>query len=86
MVNIKDKPQVRIIRMRRVPFVDSTGLHNLENLINASRKEGIDIILSGVNPKVHTTLINAGIDKVIGEDHIFDHINKALDKARAMIK
>ena len=85
-MNIKDKPQLRIIRMRRVPFIDSTGIHNLENLIVASRKEGIDVILSGVNPKVHTTLVNAGINKVIGEDHIFDHINKALEKARSLIK
>jgi SulP family sulfate permease len=86
MINIKDKPQVRIIRMRRVPFVDSTGLHNLETLIAASRKEGIDIILSGVNPNVHTTLVNAGIDKIIGEDHIYDHITKAITKAREIIK
>ena len=86
MSNIKDKPQIRIIRMRRVPFVDSTGLHNLETLIASSRKEGIDVILSGVNPNVHTTLVNAGIDKIIGEDHIHDHINKALDKAREIIR
>ena len=72
--------------MRKVTFIDSTGLHNLENLIAASRKEGIDVILSGVNPKVHSTLVNAGIDKVIGEDHICDHITKAIDKARTMIK
>lgn len=85
MINIKDKPQIRIIRMRRVPFVDSTGLHNLENLIASSRKEGIDIILSGVNPNVHQTLVNAGIDKVIGEDHIHDHITKALAKAREIL-
>lgn len=34
-------PYVRIIRMRRVPFIDSTGLHNLHILIESSHKEGI---------------------------------------------
>ena len=32
MHTIGDKPKIRIIRMRKVPFMDSTGLHNLESL------------------------------------------------------
>lgn len=48
MVN---KPIVRIIRMRKVPFIDSTGIHNLEILIKSSQNEGIHIVLSGVKPK-----------------------------------
>ncbi len=36
---IGDKPQVRIVRMRKVPFIDSTALHNLEILITSSQKE-----------------------------------------------
>ena len=35
------RPKVRIIRMRKVPFVDSTGIHNLTNLCLMSQKEGI---------------------------------------------
>jgi len=57
MKQIGDKPKIRIIRMRKVPFIDSTGSHNLENLIRMSRKDKIQILLSGVNEKVHTTLI-----------------------------
>lgn len=37
--SMKEKPLVRIIRMRRVPFIDSTGIHNLETLIKSSQKE-----------------------------------------------
>ena len=29
MSTMGDKSKVRIIRMRKVPFIDSTGLHNL---------------------------------------------------------
>ena len=29
MARLGDRPQIRIIRMRKVPFIDSTGIHNL---------------------------------------------------------
>ena len=54
MATLGDRPQVRIIRMRKVPFVDSTGIHNLTNLCEMSQKEGIQIVLSGVTEKVHS--------------------------------
>ena len=78
MRNIKEKPIVRIIRMRKVPFIDSTGIHNLEILINSSRNEGIHVVLSGVNENVHKVLNHAKVEQLIGEDHICDHISKAV--------
>ena len=72
------KPKVRIIRMRRVPFIDSTGIHNLEILIKSSHEEGIHVVLSGVQDNVRHSLVNAGIDKLLGPDHICDHITKAV--------
>ena len=86
MRSIGDKPVVRIIRMRKVPFIDSTGIHNLEILINSSQREGIHIVLSGVNPKVKKVLLHAGIDRMVGGDHICDHITKALATANAFIE
>ena len=72
------KPKVRIIRMRKVPFIDSTALHNLEILIKSSQEEGIHVVLSGVKDNVRKSLVNAGIDRLIGNDHICDHITKAV--------
>lgn len=60
MVQLGDHAQVRIIRMRKVPFIDSTGIHNLTNLCRISQQENTRIILSGVNPKVHEVLHKAG--------------------------
>lgn len=79
------KPLVRIIRMRKVPFIDSTGLHNLELLIHSSKAEGIHVVLSGVNPTVRGVLEHAGVDKLIGADHICDHISKAVVMANSMV-
>lgn len=80
------KPKVRIIRMRKVAFIDATGLHNLEILIKSSQKEGIHIVLSGVKPNVRESLEHAGIDKLIGAGHICDHITKAVVMANAIAR
>ena len=85
MRSMADRPLVRIIRMRRVPFIDSTAIHNLEILITSSQKEKIHVILSGVNPHVHETLKKANIDRLIGDDHICDHITKAVAKANEFV-
>ena len=75
------RPKVRIIRMRKVPFVDSTGIHNLTNLCLMSQQEGIQVVLSGVNPTVQAVLHKAGFDAMLGEDNICSHINIALERA-----
>lgn len=80
------RPKVRIIRMRKVPFIDSTGLHNLEILINSSRAEGIDIVLSGVRDEVRKTLHKNHIDRLLGPDCICDHISRAVQKANALAR
>ena len=75
------KPVVRIIRMRKVPFIDATGVHNLEILIKESMRAGIRVVLSGVKPEVHTVLDNAGIDKLVGAENVCPHITIAVKKA-----
>ena len=84
MTRFREKPSVRIIRMRKVPFIDSTGVHNLSNICIASKQQGIDVVLSGVNPKVHAVLDKAKLYDIIGEDHICPHIDIALKKAKEL--
>ncbi|MDR1675846.1 MAG: sulfate permease [Tannerella sp.] len=86
MKQVGDRPRVRIIRMRKVPFMDSTGLHNLESLCRLSRKEGIRIILSGVNEKVRDMLIKNEMDRRIGGENICSHISKALSRAHELLR
>ena len=84
MMQMGDRPRVRIIRMRRVPFIDSTGLHNLETLCRMSQRAGSTLVLSGVNPGVRATLENAGICNLLGEENICPDIHAALERARAL--
>ena len=86
MASFGDRPKVRIIRMRKVPFVDSTGIHNLTNLCEMSKKEGIQIVLSGVREKVNGQLKHAGFYHLIGEENICSHINLALKRANEIIE
>ena len=86
MASFGDRPKVRIIRMRKVPFVDSTGIHNLTNLCEMSKKEGIQIVLSGVREKVNGQLEHAGFYHLIGEGNICSHINLALKRANEIIE
>jgi SulP family sulfate permease len=79
------RPKVRIIRMRKVPFIDSTGLHNLENLCLMSQKEGITIVLSGVNKKVEDVLVRNGFNQLLGEENICNHIDLALERSRQLL-
>lgn len=78
---VADNPRVRIIRMRKVPFMDSTGLHNLENLYYLSKNENIAFVLSGVNENVRALIIKCGLADKIGEKNICSNINEALARA-----
>lgn len=81
----KKGTKVRIIRMRKVPFIDSTGINNLRNLCERTHKRGVTVILSGVTDKVHASLVKFGVDLEIGSEYIFPHIVPALEKARELV-
>ncbi|MBV4192049.1 MULTISPECIES: SulP family inorganic anion transporter [Bacteroides] len=85
MAQLGDRPKVRVIRMRKVPFIDSTGIHNLTSLCKMSQKEKITIVLSGVNEKVHNTLEKSGFYELLGKQNICPNINVALDRAKEIM-
>ena len=86
MANMDDHPKVRVIRMRRVPFIDSTGIHNLQSLCEMSSKEGTKIVLSGVTPNVYAVLDHAGMCDFLGKENVCPNINVALDRAAEITK
>lgn len=86
MSEFRDKSKVRVIRMRKVPFIDSTGIHNLSNFCEMSFKNKIVVVLSGVNPQVHSALHKAGFYDLVGEKNICPNINIALSRAEEIMK
>ena len=79
------KPEVRIIRMRKVPFVDATGLHNLELFVQKSHQDNMHVILSGVRPEVMRVIEHTSLFQEVGKENIYDHINGALARAREVV-
>ncbi len=86
MTSMRDSMPIRIVRMRKVTFIDSTGLHNLEIFIEAALKMGQCVILSGVNKKVYNAIERAGIVDKLGKENVLDHIDKALERAEQLSK
>lgn len=85
MAQMGDRPKVRVIRMRKVPFIDSTGLHNLTTLCEMSRREKIEVVLSGVNEQVHGALERAGIIEKLGGENVCPNIHVALERAARLV-
>lgn len=84
MRELGNKADIRIIRMRKVPFIDATGLNNLENLCRKSQREKIQIILSGVSPDVKEKLEKSNIIEIVGNENICDNIHLAVERAYAL--
>nr|WP_321410304.1 SulP family inorganic anion transporter [uncultured Carboxylicivirga sp.] len=79
------KGKVLIIRMRHVSFIDDTGLHNLRDTIQILKKEGVKVILSGINADVKEDLKKLNLVDLISEEYILDNFNEALNKACTLI-
>lgn len=86
MKQLGDKPKVRIIRMRKVPFMDSTGIYNLQSLIKLSKKDKTIILLSGVNEQVAAVLEKSGISNELGAENILHNVEAALRRANDLIQ
>jgi len=81
-----EHPKVRIIRMRKVPFIDTTGVRNLKNLCNSAKREGIITVLSGVNPKVHDVLERSDFYNLVSQENICPDIYTALERAHQILE
>ena len=86
VMRVRDAMPIRVLRMRRVTFIDSTGLHNLEIFIKSSHDEGRVIILSGVHENVEKSLRKSGIVKLVGKENVCSDIHLALERAKEVSK
>ncbi len=85
--NIHVKPKILILRMRYVPFIDTTGFQSLKDILLALRSFNTLVLLSGVREELMHDLENNNIYALVEKDHIFDHIDKAINfaKSKALI-
>ena len=82
---LEKPPKVFILRMRRVPAIDATGMHALDEFYNKCRRQHTTLILSGVHAQPMYALAKYGLLDKLGEAHLFGNIDDALNKARQLI-
>jgi SulP family sulfate permease len=78
-------PKVFILRMRRVPAIDATGMHALDELHDKCRKQKTHLLLSGVHAQPIFAMMNYGLVDKIGEENLFGNIDDALNRARQIV-
>jgi sulfate permease, SulP family len=80
MDTIHYRPRILLLRMSRVPFMDTTGEANLASIVSHFSKNGI-VILSGLNEQPKNVLIRTGLYEKIGHQHFFEHTGDAIQFA-----
>lgn len=78
-------PKIFILRMRKVPAIDATGMQALREFHWKCKRQGITLILSDVHSQPHEALENSGLLDQIGDDNVKPHIDLALDRARQVL-
>lgn len=71
-------PRVLVLRLRRVPFMDITGLQTLEEVIQHMRRRGVRVLLCEANQRVCDKLENAGVLMAAGPGNYFATLEQAL--------
>ena len=87
LLNQLERPaKVFILRMRKVPTIDASGMHALEEFYIECKRQGSVLLLSGVKKNPLKDLRRYHLDELIGEDHIFAHLSAALEFSRELLR
>jgi len=78
MRSIHDRPGILLLRLGRVPFLDTTGESTLSSVVKDVRKHGGIVLISGIQPQPVDVLRRTGLDREIGEDRFFAHTGEAI--------
>ena len=83
---IHEKPKVRILRLRDVPLIDSTGMHALKSFYNRCKKDNIPLIITGLHVQPLNEMVKSDLYDMIGEDNVFQSMKESLDRANELIQ
>ena len=83
---LKETPGIKavVLRMRRVPVMDATGLTALQNLVEALERRHVVVMVSGLQSQPREMLERTGVlDKISrNRDHLFETSEEAIAHAR----
>jgi SulP family sulfate permease len=76
------RPSVLIIRMGKVPVIDSTGLHTLSDIVHRSRRDGTLVILCELHEQPALALERSTVKEDVGPENMTETLGGALSLAR----
>lgn len=76
-------PRLLILRLRRMPFIDATGLQALEDAIRGFHGRGVEVMLCGANDRVQEKLFRSGILDLVGQTHYFKTCGEVISQCHA---
>lgn len=79
--SIQQQQKVLLLRMSKVPFMDSTGEAYFSNIIRNFKTQGGTILVTGVQDELKLALQNNGLYTAIGEENFYHHTGDAINKA-----
>jgi SulP family sulfate permease len=77
MSTINYRPKILLLRMSKVPLIDTTGEAILASIVNNFSKSGI-VMISGLNEQPESVLKKTGLYDLIGHEHFFEHTGEAI--------
>ena len=83
--SIGEKPKVRILRFRDVPFIDSTGIHSLKSFYHRCKNNRIELIITGLHVQPLNEMVKSNLYDLIGEENVFSNMKDALSRANKII-
>ena len=83
-INISPEKNVVILRMRSVPALDATALHNMQKFYDRCKKSNITLILSHVVEQPYRAMEKAGFVDLVGKDNFCKNIDEALERAESL--
>jgi SulP family sulfate permease len=71
-------PEVVILRLRWVPFMDITGLQTLEEVVRDLQRRKVRVMITGANERVAGKLEKAGLVELLGRENFCVDLPHAL--------
>lgn len=79
-------PKMLILRMGKVPYMDTTGESNLASIVDHFQKQGGTVLISGINDQPKEVLKRTGLYDQIGHHHFFKRTGDAIDFALSQLE
>lgn len=78
-------PPIMLLRMGKVPFIDTTGEANLAALAGELKRTGGRLLISGIQPQPLELLKKTGLYEEIGADRFYEHTGEAIVQALGLL-